>query len=103
MTYIRYMPSLLSTGHLRVSGGVIGLGPDGIVHEGWDGDITETFSAELMGASGVALTAAEKCEIADAMIARWQAWKPHGLTVVACVFTGTQSDGFLGAKEPEQP
>lgn len=64
----------LSTGRmLQANEGILGLDPDRKLTEGydayihpWDYDDSEPLTAE------------ERAEIADAMIARWQAWKESG-------------------------
>ena len=64
---------MLSTGKkFYAYGGVVSLDEKGNLLYGWDG--------EVCGVDGVmhTFTGAERTEIADAMITRWEGWKnPH--------------------------
>lgn len=64
----------LSTGMcIAANNGIIGLCPDGGVFEGYDGCIEDHDAAG--DPDFASLTHAERVEIADYMIARWQAYR----------------------------
>lgn len=65
------MHTILTSGKMfYTNGDRLGLGKDLAISYGADGSL----SAEDLAS----LTAAERAEIADMMILRWQQWKEHG-------------------------
>jgi len=70
----------LSTGRqFGVNQGIIGLSPQLRVYEGYDGGLLVTDQEAINSCDDNPWTSAERRELADAMIERWQAFKAeHG-------------------------
>ena len=66
---------IFSTGKVRyANNGIIGLGPDLEVSEGYDGGFWSAHESEYKDEADI-LTPAERVELADYMIERWQAFR----------------------------
>ena len=74
---------IFSTGkRVYANCGIVGMGPHLSVHEGSDGGICNADGALSDWHQGVAvLTPAERIELADHMIERWQAFRQRALEV----------------------
>ena len=71
---------VLSSGRMfYANNGILGLGPDGRLSEGYDG-MMEHEDGSVIGNFGpeFRFTTEERAEIADEMIRRWTAWKEKG-------------------------
>lgn len=62
----------LSTGReFYANGDIVGIAPDGLIYEGYDGDVWEERFTE----GNDAWTDADRLALAKMMIARWQAYE----------------------------
>lgn len=71
---------ILSTGKsIYCNRGIIGLCPDGWVYEGYDGTILQDGEDEFPEDFPLRLTHAERVELADIMLTRWQEFRQRWL------------------------